>query len=134
MACYNFYAVPDVELGGFPVTPLDTVISAVTTHINITTLNKLFFQNGRATKGMLVIKSEDANPSTIHTIKQNFNASINNVNNCLASASSIITKERGGVTIGDYIGEAKEKLVTIWTHRVATSPSVQVWFEGFGRD
>jgi Phage portal protein. len=81
MLVYNFYAVPDVELGGFPVTPLDTVISAVTTHINITTLNKLFFQNGRATKGMLVIKSEDANPSTIHTIKQNFNASINNVNN-----------------------------------------------------
>jgi len=81
MLVYNFYSVPDVELGGFPVSPLDTVISAVTTHINITTLNKLWFQNGRATKGMLVIKSEDANPSTIHTIKQNFNASINNVNN-----------------------------------------------------
>jgi hypothetical protein len=80
MLVYNFYAVPDVELGGFPVTPLDTVISAVTTHINITTLNKLWFQNGRASKGFLVIKSEDATPQTLHAIKQNFNSSINNVN------------------------------------------------------
>ena len=80
MLVYNFYAVADVELGGFPVTPLDTVISAVTTHLNITTLNKLWFQNGRASKGMLVIKSDDATPQTLHAIKQNFNASVNNVN------------------------------------------------------
>jgi intein/homing endonuclease len=81
MLVYNFFAVPDVEIAGFPVTPLDTVISAVTTHINITTLNKLWFQNGRASKGMLVIKSDDATPQTLHAIKQNFNASINNVQN-----------------------------------------------------
>jgi hypothetical protein len=53
---HNFYQVPDVELCGYPVTPLDTVISAVTTHINITTHNKLYFQSGRASRGMLVIK------------------------------------------------------------------------------
>lgn len=81
MKVYNFYAVPDVELGGYPVTPLDTVITAVTTHINIVTHNKLYFQSGRATRGMLVISSDDANPTVIHNIKQQFNASINNVNN-----------------------------------------------------
>lgn len=81
MKVYNFYAVPDVELGGYPVTPIDTVISAITTHINIVTHNKLYFQSGRATRGMLVITSDDVNPQVIHNIKQSFNANINNVNN-----------------------------------------------------
>lgn len=78
---HNFYNVPDVELDGYPVTPLDTVISAVTTHINITTHNKLYFQNGRAARGMLVIKSDDADEKIIARIRQQFNASINSVNN-----------------------------------------------------
>lgn len=78
---YNFYPVPDVEMDGYPVTPIDTVISAITTHINITTHNKLYFQSGRATRGMLVINSDDATPHTVDIIKQHFNASINNVNN-----------------------------------------------------
>jgi hypothetical protein len=81
MRVRNFYKVPDVELDGYPVTPIDTVISAITTHINITTHNKLYFQSGRASRGMLVIKSDDVNPSVVHNIKQQFNASINNVNN-----------------------------------------------------
>jgi hypothetical protein len=54
---HNFYPVTHVELAGYPLTPLDTIISAVTTHINITTHNKLYFQTGRATRGMLVIQS-----------------------------------------------------------------------------
>lgn len=78
---YNFYPVPDIETYGYPVTPIDTVISAITTHINITTHNKLYFQSGRATRGMLVIKSDDASPQMLNNLKQHFNASINNVNN-----------------------------------------------------
>jgi hypothetical protein len=81
MLVKNFYEVPDIELGGYPVTPLDTVISAVTTHISISTHNRLYFQSGRATRGMLVIKSDDAEPATINGIKHQFNASINNVSN-----------------------------------------------------
>ncbi len=81
MRVYSFYDVPDVELDGYPVTPIDTVISAITTHINITTHNKLYFQSGRASRGMLVIKSDDVNPTVVHNVKQQFNASINNVNN-----------------------------------------------------
>src|ERR1017187_5846125 len=81
MKCYNFYPVPDVELDGYPVTPIDTVITAITTHINITTHNKLYFQSGRATRGMLVIKSDDVSPQMIHAIKQQFNASINSASN-----------------------------------------------------
>ena len=77
MKCYNFYAVPDVELDGYPVTPIDTVITAITTHINITTHNKMYFQSGRATRGMLVLKSDDIKPETISQLKQQFMAAVN---------------------------------------------------------
>jgi LAGLIDADG-like domain len=80
-ACYNFYPVADVELDGYPVSPLDTVISAVMTHINITTHNKLYFQSGRASRGMIVIKSEDVDENIVGFVRQQFNASINSVGN-----------------------------------------------------
>lgn len=77
----NFYPVPDVELDGYPVTPIDTMIAAVTTHINITNHNKVYFQSGRAARGMLVVKSDEVDESVIGRIKQQFNASINGVAN-----------------------------------------------------
>lgn len=77
MKCRNFYPTTNYELDGYPVTPIDTVMSAVTTHINITTHNKMYFQSGRAARGMLVIKSDDTNPTVIHNIKQQFAANIN---------------------------------------------------------
>lgn len=78
---HNMYPVTDVMLAGYPLTPIDTMISAVTTHINITTHNKLYFQSGRASRGMLVIKSDDVKESDVAAIRQHFNASINSVNN-----------------------------------------------------
>ena len=78
---HNLYPVTNVEYNGYPLTPLDTIINSVTTHINITNYHKLYFQNGRATKGMLVFQSDDIDEETIHQIKLQFNASINNVNN-----------------------------------------------------
>lgn len=81
MRVHNFYPVVDVELDGYPVTPIDTMISAVTTHINITTHNKIYFQTGRAARGMLVFKSDDVDEHTLQRVKQQFNASINSVNN-----------------------------------------------------
>jgi hypothetical protein len=81
LAVHTVYPVTDVELQGYPLTPLDTVIAAVTTHINITSHNKLFFQSGRAAKGMLVIQSEDLSENEVAKIRQQFQANINNVNN-----------------------------------------------------
>lgn len=78
---HNFYPVTHVELDGYPLTPMDTVISAITTHINITTHNKMYFQTGRATRGMLVIKSDEMDEGVISRIRQQFNASINSVSN-----------------------------------------------------
>jgi len=78
---HNFYPTTDVELDGYPVSPLDTVITAVTTHINIGVHNKLYFQSGRAARGMIVIKSDDIDESITGFIRQQFNASINSVGN-----------------------------------------------------
>ena len=81
MVVYNLYPSTDVEHNGYPVTPLDTVITSVTTHSSIEVYNKLYFQNGRAAKGMLVINSDEIDQATIEDVKQQFNASINNVEN-----------------------------------------------------
>lgn len=78
---HNFYPVDDVELNGYPVTPIDTMISAVTTHMNITTHNKLYFQNGRAAKGMIVLNSDDVDQNVLNNIRHQFNASINSLSN-----------------------------------------------------
>lgn len=76
---HNFYPTTHIELNGYPIAPLDTIISAVTTHINITSHNKMYFQNGRASRGMFVIKSENVSKEIIGSIRQQFNASINGV-------------------------------------------------------
>jgi hypothetical protein len=82
MVVHAFYPATDVELEGYPLTPLDTVIAEVTTHINITTHNKLYFQSGRASRGMLIIKAEGGvDENVLARIRMQFNATINNVNN-----------------------------------------------------
>jgi hypothetical protein len=78
---YNLYPSTDIEHNNYPVTPLDTIINAVTTHSSIEIYNKLYFQNGKSAKGMLVLKSDNIDENTIQDVKQQFQASINNVNN-----------------------------------------------------
>lgn len=81
LAVQNMYPITDYELQGYPVTPIDTAIAAITTHINITNHNKLYFASGRAARGMIVIKSNDVSQDLVGQIKQQFNASINGVQN-----------------------------------------------------
>lgn len=81
LMCKNFYPVTDIELDGYPVTPLDTVMNAVTTHLNIEEHNKLYFQSGRAARGMILIQSDDVDEGVVQNIKQEFQASINSVQN-----------------------------------------------------
>jgi hypothetical protein len=77
MLVCNYYPSTNIELQGYPVSPMDTALAAVTTHLHITTMNKAFFSNGRASRGMLVIQGPDLDENIIATIKQQFNASIN---------------------------------------------------------
>lgn len=81
MLVFNLFPSSDIEHNGYPVSPLDTVISSITTHLSIDAYKRLYFQNGRASKGMLVIKSDEVDESILNGIKQQFNASINNVSN-----------------------------------------------------
>jgi hypothetical protein len=76
---HNCYPVTNIEFNGYPLTPIDTAVAEITTHINITNLNKLYFQNGRASKGMVVIHSDDIDISTLQDMKQQFTQNINSV-------------------------------------------------------
>lgn len=81
MVVFNFYPVNDVETNGYPITPLDTCVNSITTHISIEAYNKLFFQNGRGAKGILALQSDDADQDTIDDLKQQYMAGVNDVNN-----------------------------------------------------
>lgn len=78
---HDFYPSTDVERNGYPLPPIETVISSITTHISIDTWKRLYFQNGRATRGALVIKSDDVDSPTLEKFRQEFQASINGVQN-----------------------------------------------------
>jgi hypothetical protein len=81
MLVFTLFPSTDVEHNGYPISPLDTVVSSVTTHISIDAYKKLYFQNGRATKGMLVIQSDEVDQQTLDNMKLQFNAGINSVSN-----------------------------------------------------
>jgi len=81
MLVFDLFPSTDIEHNGYPVSPIDTVVSSITTHISIDAYKKLYFQNGRASKGMLVIKSDEVDQQTLDNMKLQFNASINSVSN-----------------------------------------------------
>lgn len=93
MSVYNFYPSSDIEHGGYPVSPLDTCINSITTYFSIETYNRLYFQNGRAAKGMMVIKSDEIDQNSLEEIKQSYNASINNVQNSFRTPIFGVSKE-----------------------------------------
>ena len=78
---HDFFPTTDVEKNGYPLSPIETAISSITTHISIDTWKRLYFQNGRATRGALVIKSDDVDSPTLEKFRQEFQASINGVQN-----------------------------------------------------
>ncbi len=78
---HDFFPSTDVERNGYPLPPIETVIASITTHISIDTWKRLYFQNGRATRGALVINSDDVDSPTLEKFRQEFQASINGVQN-----------------------------------------------------
>ncbi len=78
---HDFFPSTDVEKNGYPIPPIETAISSITTHISIDTWKRLYFQNGRATRGALIIQSDDVDTPTLEKFRQEFQASINGVQN-----------------------------------------------------
>ena len=81
MLVYNFFESTDVEHAGYPVSPMDTALTSITTHIAIDKYKELYFTNGRASRGMLVINSDEMDDNTLNNLKLQFNASVNSVSN-----------------------------------------------------
>jgi len=70
----------DILRSGYPVSPIERMLSSITTHLNLTTHNKMYFINGRATRNMLVFKSENLEEDDITAIKSQMMAHINSAN------------------------------------------------------
>lgn len=81
MIVHNLYPTTNVEYNGYPLTPIDQVIHAVTTHIDITMSNKLWFQHGRAARGMIVVRARGVNDQILQTMRMQFQQTINSVRN-----------------------------------------------------
>lgn len=81
MLVYNLFPSTDIEHNGYPVSPLDTCINCITTHISIESFWKTYFANGKSAKGMLVIKSDEIDQQMLDAIRLQFQASINSVTN-----------------------------------------------------
>jgi hypothetical protein len=67
----------DIMRNGYPVSPIERVAAAITTHINLTTANKLFFLNGRMAKSIMVFKSKNMDHDSIAAIRAQMTAHIN---------------------------------------------------------
>lgn len=81
LTVYNLYPVTDVEYNGYPITPIDMALNAIITHVNITLHNKLYFQHGRAARGMLTFKSDNVDEAAVQKIRLQFHQTINSVTN-----------------------------------------------------
>lgn len=93
MLVYSLFPSTDIEHNGYPVSPLDTCINCITTHISVEAYWKTYFANGKSSKGMLVIKSDEVDQQMIDAIKLQFNASINSVSNAFRTPIFGISKE-----------------------------------------
>lgn len=78
---YNLYPVTNVEYNQYPLSPIDQALNAITTNINITLYNKLYFQNGRAAKGAWVFQSDNIDEKIVQQIRNQHTQSINSVTN-----------------------------------------------------
>jgi hypothetical protein len=93
MIVFNLFPSTDIEHNGYPVSPLDTCVNSVTTHISIEAYWKTYFANGKSAKGMLVIKSDEVDQQMLDAIKLQFSASINSVSNAFRTPIFGISKD-----------------------------------------
>lgn len=90
---YTLFPSTDIEHNGYGVSPLDTCVGCVTTHISIESYWKIYFQNGKSAKGMLVINSDEVDQQMLDAIRMQFSASINSVSNAFRTPIFGIAKE-----------------------------------------
>jgi hypothetical protein len=77
---YNLYPSTDIRRNGYACSPIERMLTAVVTHINITNHNKLFFLNGRAARNVMVFQSENLDVEDIKNIRSQMQDHINSAN------------------------------------------------------
>ena len=77
---FNLYPSTDIKRNGYPISPIERILNAIVTHLNITTHNKMYFLNGRAARNILVFQSENLDIEDIKGIRSQMQAHINSAN------------------------------------------------------
>ena len=78
---HDFYPASSYESNGYPMSPIDQAIHSITTHISITAHNKLYFEHGRAARGMLIVKGRGIDEGVLQAMRLQFQQTINSVRN-----------------------------------------------------
>jgi hypothetical protein len=80
MIAWSLNPSTDINRSGYPVSPIERMLSSVTTHINLTTHNKMFFLNGKAARNIMIFQSENLDEGDIANIRAQMQAHINSAN------------------------------------------------------
>lgn len=80
MIVWSLNPSTDIMRAGYPVSPIERILSSIVTHINLTTHNKMFFLNGRAARNVMIFQSENLDADDIQAIRAQMTAHINSAN------------------------------------------------------
>jgi len=98
---------------GYGRSELEDLVGIVTGMLWSDQYNRNFFRLGAAPKGIIRLKGGANNPR-MQEFRQQWRSMIAGVDNCISGDVVIYTKERGAVTVEDYLCGLDEKKATIW--------------------
>ena len=85
----------DLDLNGYPISPLNKAIDAVTNHLKVEKHQSMFFTHGMASRGILVLKG-NASPQTVQNLQRQWSQ-------VTGSQNAWRTPVLGGLTGADWI-------------------------------
>lgn len=80
MLMWSLNPSTDIQRAGYPVSPLERILSSIDTQINLTTHNRMFFVNGRAAKNVMVFKADNMDTDDLRNIRAQMQGQINSSN------------------------------------------------------
>jgi intein/homing endonuclease len=105
----------DIRTNGYGKAELEDMIQTVTSFLNADSYNANFFKVGSDPKGIIAY-SGAINQNTIDSFRQQWQAQVSGVMNCIHGETKIITKDLGQVEIQNYFkNNDSDKDVEIWT-------------------
>jgi len=102
-----------IHSNGYGRSELEDMVSLTTSMLWSDQYNRNFFRQGAAPKGILRIKG-GTNNARVQEFRQQWKAMVAGVDNCISGDVIIRTKEKGTISVEDYLDGADEKKAIIW--------------------